>query len=96
MLAYGFKVSTSSSGTETEVTRSLEGGDEVTLEEIGTGGEGDGIADGAFQVGGRGGEEVEGFGDGGGGGVGEEEDEGFDCGDGHSEVRVGGKEGVVG
>ncbi len=67
----------------TELAGPLEGGDEVALEEVCACGEGDGVWDGAFEVGGGCCEEVEGFGDGGGLGGGEEEDEGFDGGDGH-------------
>ena len=75
-----------------------QGGDEVALEEVGTGGEGDWVGDGAFELGGGSGEEVERFGDGGEGGgeLGKEQNERFDGGDGHGEVGIGGEEGLVG
>jgi len=34
----------------TELSGSLECGDEIALEEVGSGGEGDGVWDGSFQV----------------------------------------------
>lgn len=66
------------------------------MEEIGASGEGNWIADGTFQVSGMGGEEREGFGDGGRGRVGEQEDERLDGGDRHGEKRIIAQEIVVG
>ena len=75
-----------------------QGGDEVALEEVCARGEGDWVGDGALELRGGGGKEVERFGDGGEGGgeLGEEKHEGFDGGDGHGQVRVGDEEGLVG
>lgn len=70
-------------GVEATLPRRAEGGDHVPLEEVGAGGETDGVADAGLEEGGLCGEEVEGLEDGGGVGVLEELDEGFDGGDGH-------------
>ncbi|KAK3202959.1 hypothetical protein GRF29_154g1366900 [Pseudopithomyces chartarum] len=75
---------------------SVQGGDEVPLEEIGACGEGDRVRDRGFEDGGVVLEEGEGLGDGGHGGVRYCFYEGFDGGDGHGEVRVGGEDRAVG
>lgn len=67
-------------------------GDEVLLEEVSAGGEGDGVGDGVAQTVRVRLDEVDGLEDGGGGGRVEELDEGFDGGDGLGEVWVGGEE----
>lgn len=61
-------------------------GDEVLLEEVGAGGEGDGVRDGAAEAVGVGFDEVDGFEDGCGGRGVEEGDERFDGCDGFGEV----------
>jgi hypothetical protein len=67
-------------------------GDEVLLEEVGAGGEGDGVGDGVAQLVRVRLDEINGLEDGGGRGCVEELDEGFDGGDGLGEVWVGGEE----
>ena len=101
-MSYGFEVATSGTCrrraglalalalcSSSDSSRALQRGDQVALEKVGASGKGDGVGDRAFEVGGRGGKEVQRFGDGGGVGVREEEDEGFDGCDRHGEFGIG-------
>ena len=94
MLPNGLKVG----ARAIEITATLEGGDEIALEEICASGERDRVRDRAFQQCGGGVDDVEGFGNGGEGGgkLGKEEDKGFDGGDGHGDIRVRGEKRLVG
>lgn len=74
----------------------LKRGHEVLEEQVGAGGEWDGVGDGSFEAVAVQLDGVEGFVDGGGGDGVEEDDEGFDGGDGLGELGVGGEELSVG
>lgn len=73
----------------------LERRDHVALEEVGSGGERDGVGDLGFQIIGLCFNQVEGFVDGDGAGLYEQLNESFDCGNGHGEVGVVGDEATV-
>lgn len=91
MVSDGVKIT--SLGASTGILKS---GNDIALEEIGTGREGDWVRDSALQFGGQGGQMIESLRDSGRGNVMKSFDQGLNGGDGHGNVGVAGQDAVIG